>query len=65
MIPPRFVVRRFIYPQQKSLRKIVHPVTDQKLTVFRRTTADDKAMRTSTGRFYYLLCLSHTRGTRH
>ena len=36
-----------VHAQQKSLR----PVTGQKLTVFRRTTADDKAMRNSNGSF--------------
>lgn len=38
-----------VHAQHKSLREIMRLVTGQKLTVLRRTTADDKAMRTSNG----------------
>ena len=38
-----------VYQQLKSLKEIVHPTTGQKLTVLRRTTADGKARRASTG----------------
>lgn len=38
-----------VYKQLADLREIVHPITGQTLTVHRRTTADGKARRTSTG----------------
>ena len=38
-----------VYQQLMSLKEIVHPITGQKLTVLRRSTADGKARRTSTG----------------
>ena len=38
-----------VYQQLNSLKEIAHPITGQKLTVLRRSTADDKARRTSTG----------------
>ncbi len=38
-----------VYQQLKSMKEVIHPITGQKLTVLRRTTADGKARRTSTG----------------
>ena len=38
-----------VYKQLTELKEIVHPISNQSLTVFRRTTADGKARRSSTG----------------
>lgn len=38
-----------VYQQLKSIKEVIHPITGQKLAVLRRTTADGKARRTSTG----------------
>lgn len=38
-----------VYKQLTELKEIVHPISNQSLTVLRRTTADGKARRSSTG----------------
>ena len=38
-----------VYKQLAELKEIVHPITGQTLSVLRRTTADGKARRNSTG----------------
>ena len=38
-----------VYKQLTELKEIVHPISNQSLTAFRRTTADGKARRSSTG----------------
>ena len=38
-----------VYKQLAELKEIIHPKTGQTLSVLRRTTADGKARRTSTG----------------
>ena len=38
-----------VYKQLAELKEIIHPTTGQTLSVLRRTTADGKARRTSTG----------------
>ena len=38
-----------VYKQLTELKEIVHPISNQSLTVLRRTTADGKARRARTG----------------
>lgn len=38
-----------VYEQLRNLHEIEHPITGEKLTIIRRTTADGKARRASTG----------------
>lgn len=38
-----------VYKQLTELKEIVHPISNQSLTVLRRTTTDGKARRASTG----------------